>query len=1013
MKVDISAWALRNRLLVHFLTAVLLLGGLWCCWQMSKLEDPEVKVKLAMVVVTYPGASAHEVELEVADPLERRIRTMQNVDNVESFSFPDMCILQVELLSTVPNDEVEQAWDMLRRRVSDARALLPSGASEPIVKDDFGNVFGLFYVLTGDGLTARQLTDYAQMMQRELSDVDGVDRVDLYGEPQECLDICIREDRMAALGVTPTQIMATLALQDRTSYSGYYQNGPHRIRVDVSDKFATPADIGSLLLQGHEGDQLRLGDVADIRRTEQQPVRAYLERDGERGIGLLVAATSGTDIVKVGAAVDERLAQLAQERLPAGVQCHAVFHQAQRVTGSLGTFALNLGESVVIVVLVLMVAMGLRSGLIIGFSLVVTVVGSFLFLYGMDGTMQRVSLASFVLAMGMLVDNAIVILDGILVARRAGRPWHEALTAPARQTAMPLLGATLIAILAFLPIFLSPDTVGVYVRDLFIVLAVSLLLSWVLAIVQVPLLVPTRDTAPERQSQQEGATHRLYTRALRFALAHRWSSVLVMLALVALSGWGFGYMRQGFFPDLDYDQLYMEYKMPEGTDPTRVLSDLQEMRDLLMANPHVTHVTLSTGGTPGRYNLVRSIANPSLSYGELIIDFTSPRTLLADLDSLQSALSDLYPDAYVKLKRYNLMFKKYPIEAQLLGPDPAVLHQLADSVLMAMRRAATVHLIRTDWEDRVPLLDVAYDQPSARPLALSRGDVGNSLLAATEGMPIGTFKEGTRSLPIKLRYVDADGRPVHDLTQARVFSTLPLPLSTPVGQVSRGVRVGWEDPVVPRYNGQRCQRVQCSPLPGLETEQARAAVQAEIERSVTFPEGYSLRWQGEREASQKAMKYLFRSFPLAVILIVAILIMLFGDVRRPVIILLTLPTILVGVVAVMLLFGKTFSFVAIVGTLGLMGMLTKNGIVLMDEIALQMSLPEADPMEALVRASRSRLRPVILASLTTVLGMIPLLSDAMFGSLAAAIMGGLTFGTLVTLLFLPVLYALFFNIRKK
>lgn len=1040
--MDISKWAFQNRNLIYFFVTVLLFGGAYSCYEMSKLEDPEIKVKLAMVVTTYPGASAHQVELEVTDVLEKSIRTMGNIDNVESYSYNDLSLIQIELLSTVNDEDVEQCWDMLRRKVNDARASLPEGVSTPVVKDDFGNVYGIFYALTGDGLSDRELSDYAELIKREVSDLEGVDRVELYGKRAECINISLLQDRMANLGVKPAEVLATLNGQNQTTYTGYYENGKNRIRVMVNDKFKTVEDIGKMLIQGHDDDQLRLRDIAQIEKDYETPIRNEMFYDRERALGILIAASSGSDIIKVGKEVETTLAKLQSHHLPAGVEYHKVFYQPERVGDSLGTFIINLIESVAIVVLILMIAMGFKSGLIIGISLIVTVFGSFLFLHFAGGTMQRVSLAAFVLAMGMLVDNAIVIIDGILVDLKAGKSRMEAMTAIGRQTAMPLLGATLIAIIAFLPIYMSPDTAGVYTRDLFIVLAVSLLLSWVLALIHVPLMAdrglhPNVEISNSGKREYKGRIYAFLRTSLRFGLAHRWSFVFAMIGLLALSIFGYGYMRQGFFPDMVYDQLYMEYKLPEGTNSTRVAHDLAEIENYLKGRKEITHITTSIGGTPGRYNLVRSVANPSLAYGELIIDFISPEELVSNLDEIQNYLSQQYPDAYVKLKRYNLMFKKYPIEAQFLGPDPAILRQLADSARSIMEKAPEVCLITSDWEPSVPVLTIEYDQPTARALGLSRNDVSLSLLSATGGIPIGSFYEGIHKNNIYLKCLDKKGHPIEDLSNAQVFSSLPslngllneetmvklkagtlskeelvekLMGSTPLKQISKGIDVRWEDPVVPRYNGQRNLRVQCSPAPGLETEQARLAIAREIEK-IQLPDGYSLCWQGEKIASTKSMKYLFKNFPLAIILMIAILIMLFKDYRKPLIIFCCIPLVFVGVVAIMLLTGKTFNFVAIVGTLGLIGMIIKNGIVLMDEITLQIN-KGIEPVTALIDSSQSRLRPVMMASLTTILGMIPLLSDAMFGSLAASIMGGLLFGTLITLLFIPVLYALFFHIKK-
>lgn len=1041
--MDFGKWALANKKLIDFVVLVLVVGGALAYYDMSKLEDPEIRVKQAMVVATYPGASAHQVELEVVDPLEKSIREMPDISSVQSYAYNDMCILTVELLSTVGDADIEQHWDMLRRKVAAATASFPSGVSTPVVKDDFGDVYGMFYAITGDGFTPRQLADYADMIRREIGNIEGVSRVDVYGTQSECINISLLQDRLAHLGVKPVEVLQTLNGQNETVYSGYYDNGDSRIRVTVADKYRTADDIADLIIQGHEDDQLRLRDIAIIEKGYEDPVRNALYYDGVSAVGISISTNRGTDITKIGVAVEDCL-QNIKGRLPAGIDSHKVFFQPERVNHALGTFLVNLIESVLIVIAVLIFTMGLRSGIIIGLSLVVIVFGSFVVLYMCDGTLQRVSLAAFILAMGMLVDNAIVIVDGILVGLQTGRPRREALTEIGRKTAMPLLGATLIAALAFFPIFLSPDSAGIYVRDLFIVIAVSLMLSWALALLHVPIMadrllkpaVPKGDGTPP-VALYESRSYRQLAKLLNYVLDHRFAVIAITIALLAVCGYCYRFLPQSFFPDMEYDQLYMEYKLPEGNNYTRVQHDLDSIRAYLNARPEVTHVTTSTGGTPSRYNLVRSVATPSLSYGELIIDFESPEALVQNMEEIQNDLLARFPDAYVKLKRYNLMYKKYPIEAQFCGPDPAVLHALADSTRAIMERSGVVRIVTTDWEPRVPVLVVNYDQPAARRSGLSRSEVGMSLLSSAGGIPTSSFYDGTHRQQIYLKCVNADGRPLSDLEEATVFGMMPslnslmneatlqkvmtgamskeeileeLMQTIPLRQVATSVDVAWEDPVVIRWNGQRAQRVQASPVAGMETEAARAAIAAEVE-ALPLPPGYTLQWVGEKDASDSAMKYLFKNFPLAIVLMIAILIMLFKDYRLPAIIFCCIPLILIGVIPAVLISGKSFGFVAIVGVLGLIGMMIKNGIVLMDEIQAQIAGGK-EPRQALIDSSLSRLRPVMMASLTTVLGMLPLLPDALFGSLAATIMGGLLMGTIITLVIIPVLYALFFQIKN-
>lgn len=1037
--MNITEYALNNRALIKFFIVVLVVGGVFAFTSMSKLEDPELKVKQAMIVTVYPGASAHKVELEVTDVLEKSIRSMGEIDNIQSKSMADMSQITVELESTVAPEELEQKWDLLRRKISNAQSGLPEGVRPSIVMDDFGDVYGIFYAMTTDGIPDEELLDYAQLVKRELQEIEGVRRVEIYGDRQPCIDIEIIQDRMANLGVHPLEVLSTLNNQNKTVYPGYFDSGEKRVRVAVNDDYKSIRDIQNLLIQGHEQDQLRLGDIASVTRGYQRPSRNEMRYDGERALGISLSMETGGNIVRLGEVVDEHLAHLKASRIPAGIEFHKVFYQPDQVKEAIGVFMVNLVESVVIVILVLMLTMGFRSGMIIGTGLVIVVLGSFVVLYLFDGTLQRVSLGALIIAMGMLVDNAIVILDGIQVDLERGIKKPAALVNITKKTAMPLLGATLIAILAFLPIFLSPDTTGEYVRDLFIVLAVSLLLSWLLALTQIPIHADhsLRVKARKNSDPYDGKIYRMFRNFLAYMLWHKKLVIGITILLLGLSIFCFRFLPQGFFPDLSYRQLYIEYQMPEGTRIEKVKADIAGIEDYLFHYPGVTHVASSLGGTPSRYNLVRSIAEPSMSYGELIVDFTEPEVLKKAIPVLQDALTRNYPDAYVRIKRYNLMYEKFPVELMFRGPDPAVLRSLTSQAEQIMRDEPKAMLVKNDWEPKVPVLTVDYYQPVARSAGLSRSDIGLSMLSATDGMPVGSYYEGTHSMPIFMKSVDNKGEKVETLNNIPVWSMVPALSgisgetlkglltgrittedvlteaigSTPLNQATKGIDIRWEDPVVRRYNGQRAMKAQCNNAPGYTAEDVRQAIMPWID-TISLPEGYSAKWLGEHRASSESTKYLFRSLPWAVVLMVAILIMLFRDFRKPAIIFLCLPLAVIGIVAGMLASGKDFGFVAIVGALGLIGMMIKNGVVLLDEITLQIQSGK-EAVQALLDSSSSRFRPVMMASLTTILGMFPLLTDDLFGALAVTIMSGLLVGTVITLVFIPVLYAVFFRIKTE
>ena len=1037
--MTITEYALNNRALMKFFIAVLVVGGIFAFLSMSKLEDPEIKVKQAMVITVYPGASAHKVELEVTDVLEKSIRSMGEIDNIQSRSLADVSQITVEMKSTVNPEELEQQWDMLRRKVTNAQASLPDGVRPSVVMDDFGDVYGMFYAMTTDGIADEELIDYAQLVKRELQDIEGVRKVEIYGDRKPCINIEIIRDKMANLGVHPLEVLSTLNNQNKTVYPGYFDSGDERIRVAVSDDYKSIEDIQNLIIQGHEQDQLRLGDIASVTRGYDTPSRNQMRYDGARALGVSVSMEKGGNVVDLGKIVDRKLEQLKQSRIPVGIEFQKVFFQPDQVRDAIGIFMVNLVESIFVVILILMLTMGFRSGAIIGAGLLIIVLGSFVVLYLFDGTMQRVSLAALIVAMGMLVDNAIVIIDGIQVDLERGVPKPAALVNIVKKTAMPLLGATLIAILAFLPIFMSPDTTGEYVRDLFIVLAVSLLLSWILALTQIPMHADRFLKVKARKDKDlfDSPIYRKFRTLLSYMLWHKKLAIGVTVLLLGLSVYLYRYIPQGFFPDLSYSQLYIEYSMSEGTRTERLKADLEKVEKYLLSYPGITHVTTSIGGTPSRYNLVRSIAEPSMSYGELIVDYTDPDALKASIPVLQEELTQNFPDAYVRIKRYNLMYEKFPVELMFTGPDPAVLKELSAKAERIMKDEPSAMLVRNDWEPMKPVLTVDYHQPVARTAGLSRSDIGVSMLAATDGMPVGSFYEGTHSLPIYIKSVDNKGEKLESLNNIPVWSMMPSMAaisgetlkgllmgtikseellsetigSIPLNQATRGIQICWEDPVVRRYNGQRAIKAQCNNAPGHTAAEVRAALMEKTD-TITLPEGYSKQWLGEYRASSESTKYLFRSLPWAVILMVAILIMLFKDFKKPALILLCLPLAIIGIVFGMLLSGKDFGFVAIVGALGLIGMMIKNGVVLLDEITLQIQSGK-EPHQALLDSSSSRFRPVMMASLTTIVGMIPLLGDDLFGSLAVTIMSGLLIGSVITLVFIPVLFSLFFHIKGK
>lgn len=1025
----------QNRL-VWFLMITLAIGGVFSYKSMSKLEDPEIKIKSALIFTPYPGASAEEVEKNVTDILETEIKSMGRIDEVTSRSVPNLSEIQVTMELTVPDKglDLDQYWDILRKRIAETSKKLPEGAMDPIVFDDFGDVYGLFYAMTSDGYSYDEMSDYADELKKRLQSLEGVRRVNINGKQQSIININISETKMAELGLHPAQILLSLRSQLSSVYAGNYQTEGNQIRIAVNHRIKSVEEIENLCIQGIGHSQLRLKDIAKIEQTYQTPTSSKMKYNCMPALGISISMESGGNIIEVG----ERVAQCVNEfhsELPVGIEFQKVYFQSEEVQESINGFTGNLAMSLFIVVFVIMLAMGFRSGLVIGISLLLTVLGTFPMLAVMGGTIQRVSLASFIVAMGMLVDNAIVVVDTIWEDLRKGKDKREVVTKAVNKVWWPLLGATLIAISSFLPVYLSPDTTGTYTRDLFLVLAISLLLSWILAIIQVPLFSLKILKVSKKQTEKDPLDTPFYKwlkRSLEWILCHKTVTIIAILIAFGISGFSFKYIKMAFFPELTYKQAFLEYKLPDGTSIDRVEHDLDEISEYLMQNPNINAVTSNLGGSPTRYNLMRLVPDRNTSYGEIIIDFKDYKTRIEQTPIIESHIRSRYPEAYTRIKNYKIMFSECLVELQFMGNDIDTLKRLASSAEMLMKEAegCDIPTVKNNWQPKMPYLDVEYRLHEAKRAGINRSDLGYSLMSATGGLPVASYFEGDKELPIYLKMTDEYGHSVKDLNNIPIWglNSLNIPLAEifnndiPLDEVkdnilksaplssAADISIKWEEPVIRRVDGVRAIKAQCDPLRGYTANKIVKHINDNFDR-LNIPEGYTYRWQGEKGDQARAMKYIIMLLPISLVVILLLLLALFRSYRKTLIIILCVPLSVIGIVPSVIISGYSFGFAAIVGVIGLMGMMIKNSVVLIDEIDYQISTG-MNANDAIVMSSLLRVRPVFMASITTVLGMLPLITDAFFGCLAVTIMGGLLVGSIVTIAVVPLLYFIFFHTKK-
>ena len=1023
----------------------ILIAGVLAFIAMPKLEDPAIAVKQAMVIVPYPGADAHEVELKVAQVMEDELRALPDIKKIGTECQNGLAMFTVEFKMTVLMKDLEQHFDLLRRKVNDTRQKLPQDCYDPIVVDDMMDVYGIFYALTADGYSYPEMYKYARLLRRELLGVKGVKRINIGGSRDEVIDITLSKEMIARNGLIPARIMMALQSAGKTVNAGAYLAGNDKIRLSVGEAIENEDDIRDLYIATVDGKTIRLGDVAKIERTYAEPQRNGFFVDGKPALAICIAMEEDAIVPDVGKAVDARLAEV-MEQLPVGMEMEKIFFQPDKVDEAITSFMLNLLESILIVILVLVFTMGFRSGVIIGFGLILTIAVSFPILLCCGTTLQRISLGAFIVAMGMLVDNAIVIMDGILIDKKRGLPPKTYLYRIGNNTAMPLLGATIIAASTFLSVYLSPDSAGEYAHDLFLVLCVSLLSSWVLALIQVPMCAKSWLPAREKKAEKEGEVmnspvHRFVRRTVSLLIAHKKKTITVAVMVLLLCAFGMTKVKNLFFPDFDYKQFVVEYFLPAQTDPDKVRHDLLEMTELLHQNPAVERVTASMGSAPARYCLVRPMTSGGDCYGELLVDCKDYATIVEQIPVIRKQLREKYPDAYIRLRKYNFSIAtSHTVEVEYTGPDPAVLRSLSAQTEEIMRRCPYVdpYSVQNNWKPKGKTFIAEYVQQDALRAGIERSDVGNALLAATDGMPVGVLADNDRMVLINLLVRNADGSRITDLNDIPVWSMMNVRFSDedvqrlmtgalgmeelqdrmfrsmPLSNVARNIRLDWDENVVCRRNGSRAIEAECDPdyeLFDATPAKVMADIKDEVD-AIPLPDGYTRRWVGEIELQNDALSNVLKYIPLTVFLILIILLLLFNSWKKVILILLCIPFVLCGITPALFLCRQPFTFMAIIGMIGLIGMMVKNAIVLVDEINRLIVEEGRQPYYAVVDATVSRVRPVLMASLTTIVGMIPLVADPMFGSMAITIMGGLTVGTIITLILLPLFYTAFFHVRK-
>ncbi|MGR5192894.1 efflux RND transporter permease subunit VmeI [Vibrio rotiferianus] len=1013
----IAAYFIRNRVISWMVSLIFLIGGIAAFFGLGRLEDPAFTIKDAMVVTSYPGATPQQVEEEVTYPLEKAIQQLTYVDEVNSISSRGLSQITVTMKNNYGPDDLPQIWDELRRKVNDLKGSLPPGVNDPSVIDDFGDVYGILLAVTGDGYSYKELLDYVDYLRRELELVDGVSKVSVSGQQQEQVFIEISMKKLSSLGLSPNTVFNLLSTQNVVSDAGAIRIGNEYIRIQPTGEFQSVDELGDLLLteSGAQGI-IFLKDVADIKRGYVDVPTNIINFNGSLALNVGVSFAQGVNVVEVGKSFDRRLAELKYQQ-PVGVEISEIYSQPKEVDKSVSGFVISLAQAVGIVIIVLLFFMGLRSGLLIGLILLLTVLGTFIFMKYLAIDLQRISLGALVIALGMLVDNAIVVVEGILIGTQKGRTRLQAATDIVTQTKWPLLGATVIAVTAFAPIGLSEDSTGEYCGTLFTVLLVSLMLSWFTAISLTPFFADIffkgqkiKSGDGEDNDPYNGIIFVMYKNFLEFCMRRAWLTVIVLVAGLGASIYGFTQVKQAFFPSSTTPIFQLDVWLPEGTDIRATNDKLEELEGWLAKQDHVDHITTTAGKGLQRFMLTYAPEKSYAAYGEITTRVDNYEALAPLMEQFRAHIKANYPEINYKLKQIELgPGGGAKIEARIIGSDPTVLRTLAAQVMDVMYADPGATNIRHDWRERTQVLEPQFNESQARRYGITKSDVDDFLSMSFSGMNVGLYRDGTTLMPIVARLPEDERIDIRNIEGMKIWSPAQSEF-IPLQQVTMGYDMRWEDPIIVRKNRKRMLTVMADPdILGEETAATlQKRLQTQIE-AIEMPPGYSLEWGGEYESSGDAKASLFTTMPMGYLFMFLITIFLFNSIKEPLIVWLTVPLALIGVTTGLLVLNTPFGFMALLGFLSLSGMVLKNGIVLLDQIEIEMKSGK-EAYDAVVDAAVSRVRPVCMAAITTILGMIPLLPDIFFKPMAVTIMFGLGFATVLTLIVVPVLYRLFHRV---
>ena len=1018
-KFNLADWALRHKSIIYYFIAVLLTFGIFSFTHMGRMEDPDFTMRTMVVGVSWPGASPQQMSDQVTDKLEEKLRDLPGVDYTKSFTDGSKSVIYINLKEDLPSNKIRPAWEEARNMINDEWKSLPSGVQGPSINDRFDDVYGTIYALSGDEFSYEEKRQQAENLKRQLLSVPNVKKITLIGVQEKSLDVTINKDKLASYQVSTQQLLTALKQQSAMVPAGMVNTDTNNVYLRINGVFDSVDAVKNMPIRINN-QTIRLGDIADVTMTYKDPSSPQFYYEGKPAIGIAISMDAGANNIEFGKAIDTKLKEL-KTTIPAGLNLDQVSNQPHIVKESIGDFSQSLFEAIAIVLLVSFASLGIRTGIVVALTIPVVVSTTFVLMYENGIYLHKVSLGALILALGLLVDDAIIVVEMMSVKLEEGFNHWRAATFAYESTAFPMLSGTLITCAGFLPLALAEGMVAEFTKSLSIVVFMALILSWIASVLVSPVLgykiIENKDEKPESEwTRRDHIMHRLKTvfyarfeSLLHWALGHHKAVLLLTLGAFILSLLSFPLIKQEFFPSSTRSEIIVSMQFPQSSSIDYTQNQAKSLDALLKDNEHIDHFTTYVGEGSPRFVLTLEPELPRANFMQTIIVTKSLEDRDALFKDLQDQLNDQYPSALINMQFVQIgPPSKYPVMLRVSGPDASEVKTIANDVKAKMQEDKDLHNIAFDWPDTEPVAQIHIDPDKARMLGINSYAVSLHLQSLLSGTKSGEYYEGNQTIPVTFRL---SGNENHNLA---ALSSLPIQTGNgsyvPLSQIAT-ISMSQEEGIIWHRNMMPTISIHANVGPGvLGNAKTKEIYNKLAEYRQNLPTGYSIDLDGSAEKSVTAVQKLLVPMPIMLFAIMTILMFQLKRIALMFMALFTAPLGLIGVVLALNITRTPLGFMAILGIIALSGMIIRNSIILLDQIEIHRAEGQS-AREAIINSATLRFRPIMLTAIAAILGMIPLMGSVFWSPLAIAFSGGLLVATILTLIVLPVMYATWYKVK--